>query len=397
MRRGRGPPQRASSRKIFPGGTFQTTTMTDQIDSLAFNCPCCAAGGVIVHATPFKHAQCPHCLHRWHTEPRPRIDYASQAGRTPDDPVGVRRKHDERVRFLEIDPPVIGRALEIGCAEGLFGAELKRRWGAGLTYVGVELSLDAHQARQHLDKLHHGPLETLPRAEPFELILLFHVLEHLANPAGLIAHIMQHLASHGSVVIEVPNRSGSHLLPWDYNPEHRHFFTPTSLCALLHRQGLAVRMLVDGGYESAIYDDSIRIRATPLRDEVWKMQHYRHRLAAYLSEGCVIWGIGGDFGSLLQPYLDPAWIRALIDSHPAKIGQRYLGISVEPPETIRRHPGTRVLIGSHRFAHPIWTLLTTTWGVEEQRILTLEALLLDRVASNGPELADHPRPESRGQ
>ena len=78
------------------------------------------------------------------------------------------------------------------------------------------------------------------------MITLFHVLEHLADPAAYLACARDLLAENGLLVVEVPNFRtwgfsvlGRRNLCFDH-PHHLHFLTPAALERLLARCGFRV-------------------------------------------------------------------------------------------------------------------------------------------------------------
>jgi 2-polyprenyl-3-methyl-5-hydroxy-6-metoxy-1,4-benzoquinol methylase len=143
--------------------------------------------------------------------------------------------------------------LDVGCATGFLAEALVER---GCVVSGIDYDADAaEQARQYLDQLVVGDLNELDLAEEFggrtfEVIILGDVLEHLVDPAVVLAGLVGLLAPGGSVVISVPNVAhGSVRLAllqgsWDYRElglmdrTHIRFFTRRTLLAMLRVAGL---------------------------------------------------------------------------------------------------------------------------------------------------------------
>lgn len=98
------------------------------------------------------------------------------------------------------------RVLEIGCANGNFGKELKRK---GCKVYGVEVSSDmARQAKRHLDSVVVGNIEDMPlrwERNYFDVILLMDVLEHLFDPTATLMKVKKHLKSGGVIIVTLPN------------------------------------------------------------------------------------------------------------------------------------------------------------------------------------------------
>lgn len=98
-----------------------------------------------------------------------------------------------------------GRALDVGAGFGDFLAQLQTR--GGWEVVGTEVSLEAAlsaRARHGVD-VRHGQLDDVGVVGPFDLVTLFHVLEHLPSPGQALRQIAGLLAPGGYVVLALPN------------------------------------------------------------------------------------------------------------------------------------------------------------------------------------------------
>lgn len=139
-----------------------------------------------------------------------------------------------------------GRILDIGCGEGRFLRMMRKR---GWEVHGTELDGPARDRAAQIAGC------TMHRADPeqwevpdnyFDVITLWHVLEHSPDPAGLLDACRRRLGGDGLLVIEVPNLASFqarlcgvwwfHLDP----PRHLYQFTPRALAALLRASGFRV-------------------------------------------------------------------------------------------------------------------------------------------------------------
>jgi SAM-dependent methyltransferase len=137
-----------------------------------------------------------------------------------------------------------GRLLDFGCGNGGFA-----RWmaDAGYDVVGLEpFSLGHPVERSHL-LLIREPLESAkPRLGRFDVITLWHVLEHLPRPVEVLRTLSQLLAPDGVMIVSVPNflswqslffgGGWFHLDP----PRHIVHFEARTLENALHEAGLRV-------------------------------------------------------------------------------------------------------------------------------------------------------------
>jgi len=138
------------------------------------------------------------------------------------------------------------RVLEIGCGRGLLLSSLSQR---GHECHGTERSeLAARRAlRQVGIKIQVGALDKCHfQRDYFDLVILWHVLEHLENPAETLALAGELLRVGGLLILEVPNLislqsrlSGRHWFHLDLE-RHLFHFSTTGLKSLLETTGFDV-------------------------------------------------------------------------------------------------------------------------------------------------------------
>ncbi|MCX7915934.1 MAG: class I SAM-dependent methyltransferase [Verrucomicrobiae bacterium] len=153
----------------------------------------------------------------------------------------------EKQRLITQYCPQPGRLLDVGCASGKFLAAMKT---VGWDIAGLEMSaLAVERARQALGPVvEQGTLETAPWPEnSFDVVTLFHVLEHVPDPVGALRRIRWLLRPGGIVVVLVPNGA-----IWEFRvlgqrdsnpleiPRHFYHYTPATLCGLASKADLEV-------------------------------------------------------------------------------------------------------------------------------------------------------------
>ncbi len=100
-------------------------------------------------------------------------------------------------------PSTNRRMLDVGCNRGLL-MEAARRQGWQVT--GVELSpVAAQRARDAYGLTVYPALDALPAGSKFDLITLWHVLEHVHSPVDFLRTLVRHLANPGLLAIQVPD------------------------------------------------------------------------------------------------------------------------------------------------------------------------------------------------
>ncbi len=139
-----------------------------------------------------------------------------------------------------------GRVLDVGCGRGFLLQEFRRQ---GWDVLGTEAEdKAAAHARQILQlPVRIGALDSLdlPSAS-FDVVVLWHVLEHLRDPAAMLAQVGQLLRPGGMLLVGVPNFGSMEAWvcrnKWFHLdvPRHLNHFTPDSLERALRRTGLQV-------------------------------------------------------------------------------------------------------------------------------------------------------------
>jgi SAM-dependent methyltransferase len=119
-------------------------------------------------------------------------------------------RHDH-VRFLRrVFPQPDGvRLLDIGCGSGLFVEQARaagfEAWGLEAAERAVEI---AHRGgNPWVMEGDESTLTAQSEDERFDVITLFHVLEHVAEPFKYLRRVQKLLRKPGHLVVQVPNRS----------------------------------------------------------------------------------------------------------------------------------------------------------------------------------------------
>ncbi len=157
--------------------------------------------------------------------------------------------------WLSVLQPKAGRILDIGCGGGDFVSSLA---GPGRDLWGVEPDPKARDmAAARGVTVRAGTAEAIPAAisdQPFDLVLMTHVLEHCADPARALRNVRSLLAPGGGFYCEVPNCAALHFQTYTEIsemldvPRHVHFFTGKSLQRLMDAAGFAVEVVVHHGH-----------------------------------------------------------------------------------------------------------------------------------------------------
>lgn len=333
------------------------------------HCPCCESTGTEALIKPDPHEHCLYCGHRWRGAVAAALNryYSGLQGRNAMPKSGHERKIRDRLASLR---PLLKNGvhvLEIGCAEGDLAVVVKGEFR--LHYTGVELSGDARTAAKVLDRIVTEPSISLGD-EQYDLIVSFHVLEHIPDVAEEVAQWHHLLDESGTLLVEVPKEAGHPLLVWDKNPEHIHQFTVSSLTALLARSGFNVTSVTSGHFESSVYPDSLRVLARPCRSHAVRRLQLLARFNARLTEPFAVYGIGGDFHNYIEPLIDTLPISALLDSNPSRYGERICNLEIEAFSPLR-HKNMPILVSSIRYKEEIIEALIRS-GAPPVRLVGLD-------------------------
>jgi 2-polyprenyl-3-methyl-5-hydroxy-6-metoxy-1,4-benzoquinol methylase len=160
--------------------------------------------------------------------------------------------------LLQAVPQTALRILDVGCAAGALGAELKRM-NPERNVIGIERETQAAElARRHLDEVHCLDVEAEDAPiEPgtLDCVVFGDVLEHLIAPDQALARCARYLRPDGVVVASIPNVQHSSILEailtgdFQYTTEglldatHLRFFTYSTIVKMFLDVGLAPRLV----------------------------------------------------------------------------------------------------------------------------------------------------------
>lgn len=156
--------------------------------------------------------------------------------------------HGRLLAWLDDREPC--RVLDVGCSDGKFGA-LAQKLGHRVT----GLDITKHEGvGDRVDEFFEADLNSgvPPEVGTFDVIVAGDVLEHVVEPARLLADLATHLAPGGEILVSVPNfahwypRGRTALGLFDYDQRgpldigHVRFFTRRSFEKLLRGTGMRI-------------------------------------------------------------------------------------------------------------------------------------------------------------
>jgi SAM-dependent methyltransferase len=173
----------------------------------------------------------------------------------------------KKVALMRSICPGATTLLDFGCGTGYFLARARER---GFDVFGLEPDEGARllaESKHGLKVSSLDELGNLPQNK-FDVITLWHVLEHVYELNETMNSLVRVLSDGGKMVIAVPNAAswdcrhyGKNWAAWDV-PRHLYHFTPGTLKSLLDKHGLviqrALRMPLDVFYIALLSEKNSR-------------------------------------------------------------------------------------------------------------------------------------------
>mgnify|MGYP006414278653 FL=1 len=205
---------------------------------------------------------------------------------------------------LSLVPKSATDILEIGCAAGMTGRELKKN--ADIYFAGVEIDHKASlEAKKVLDYVIEGNIETLDlpfEEQRFDCILFADVLEHLIDPLTVLKKIRKFLKVNGTIIASIPNVQYLGVVNqlvegnWTYQDEgildrtHLRFFTYREIIKLFDEAGYKISTVsetLDPQYKN-MKDQTAELNIGRIRirdlsaEELKKFFVYQYKITANL-------------------------------------------------------------------------------------------------------------------
>ena len=151
-----------------------------------------------------------------------------------------------------------GRVLDVGCGLGWLLSALDDGWRRH----GLEVSdFAAARARDHAEIFTGALLDYPSRPDPFDLIVMHHVIEHMADPEANLVKLSELLAPDGWLILGTPDfdsgcarRFGAkyRLL---HDPTHVSLFSNDSMHRMLRDHGFDIRRVDYPFFDTAYFTE----------------------------------------------------------------------------------------------------------------------------------------------
>jgi 2-polyprenyl-3-methyl-5-hydroxy-6-metoxy-1,4-benzoquinol methylase len=169
--------------------------------------------------------------------------------------VRTRANRGKRKLIESVTGKTKGNLLDIGSGTGYFAAEMKT---GGWQVTGLEPDEGARRHAAEINNINLQPAEQLFNlpADHFDVITLWHVLEHVHKLKDYIRQIKRLLKKDGKLVIAVPNYTckdaayyQEYWAAYDV-PRHLYHFSPASMQYLVEKEGLKLECMKPMWFDS---------------------------------------------------------------------------------------------------------------------------------------------------
>lgn len=161
----------------------------------------------------------------------------------------------KRKLLAKITKKNTGTLLDIGAGTGSFASHMK---SAGWNVTALEPDSHARQVAFQANNIHLLPSEDLFKlnASTYDVITMWHVLEHVHRLHEYIDQCKKLLLPNGKLVVAVPNFTSKDALHYQqywaaYDvPRHLYHFSPEAMKQLMSRHGLSIRRIKPMWFDS---------------------------------------------------------------------------------------------------------------------------------------------------
>lgn len=265
----------------------------------------------------------------------------------------------EQVDWLQAKGVLSPKAtvLDIGCYFGNFLKTLP----ADCTKLGVEIDATVVAAANKANagtgiEIVHGAFESFKCPVQPDLITMFHVLEHLANPYGVLLYLREISHDDTYLMIEIPTleHGRTNDIHGFFSVQHLTHFSRSTLLSLVERAGWTLhaeermpdyngnRFVLKRGdtFKPVSQDAADRQELTAYMahwlGELAKTGERLHALP--LKPRVVIWGAGMHTEMMYQRtdffHLDKSREYIIVDNDPLKHGKTWRGIPIHPTAVV---------------------------------------------------------------
>ena len=291
--------------------------------------------------------------------------------------------------------------LDVGCFDGKFLSSLPD----SMNRIGVDIdrpAVDRGNIRDPKLELIHGAFEDFSTPLSPDVITMFHVLEHVTDPAGVLARLKQISGEETQLVVEVPvlENGTTNDINGFFSTQHLTHFSRRTLLKILEKGGwelidsqemsgyngfrivarhnkYQLPLATSSGLDDAVYLENVLESMIRAKRDVQKVITELPSLGQF----CV-WGAGMHTEILFHKtdlFQSSRRSFHLIDSDPMKVGHSWRGIPISHPQILKQihweNNDMKLLVSTYGNQNTIINAAKEL-GVPESRITSLYSHLL---------------------
>jgi 2-polyprenyl-3-methyl-5-hydroxy-6-metoxy-1,4-benzoquinol methylase len=169
--------------------------------------------------------------------------YQAAAENTYFDRTNRRKVAEMELDFICTISPAFGRLLDIGAGDGTF---ISAAADIGWQSIGLDPARNTkftYNQRGQGTAVLVQELDSLARAQSFDVITMWDVIEHVERPLEILEFASGLLSDKGVLVLETGNYQSVDRIEganawWGYQADHRWYFSPATLLPMLKQMGL---------------------------------------------------------------------------------------------------------------------------------------------------------------
>lgn len=160
----------------------------------------------------------------------------------------------DKINLINNQNPDKGKLLDVGCGTGLFLNEARED---GWTVDGIEPDAGARKIAEEINKTKiKSEVLTSFKNEEFNIITMWHVLEHVHELNDTINWLKERLTENGSLIVAVPNYESKDAEKYQAQwaaydvPRHLYHFSQKSIKQLFEQKGLQLEKTIPMKFDS---------------------------------------------------------------------------------------------------------------------------------------------------
>jgi 2-polyprenyl-3-methyl-5-hydroxy-6-metoxy-1,4-benzoquinol methylase len=165
------------------------------------------------------------------------------------------RTIQQKVALVHSLQPKKGKLLDVGCGTGSFAAAAKSN---GWQVSGTEPDPNAREIASSRigENVSESIFSLAANGEKFDLISMWHVLEHVHQLNETVKWLSDHLKTNGSLVVAVPNPDSADAMTYRRHwaafdvPRHLYHFTKPTMSRLMEKHGFSVKKTLPMWFDS---------------------------------------------------------------------------------------------------------------------------------------------------